>query len=83
MIARMVAGVLVAASLLVGGVAMSAGRGERLQEDEPGWDCRSMGNRVCGPVYIVRDDFGYTAYGRDGALLFVTEVVDVREGAGR
>jgi hypothetical protein len=22
----------------------------RLQEDDPGWDCRTMGNRQCGPV---------------------------------
>lgn len=21
----------------------------RLEEDDPGWDCRSMGNRRCGP----------------------------------
>lgn len=21
----------------------------QLQEDDPGWDCRTMGNRVCGP----------------------------------
>lgn len=21
----------------------------RLQEDDPGWDCRVRGNRVCGP----------------------------------
>lgn len=20
-----------------------------LQEDDPGWDCHTMGNRVCGP----------------------------------
>jgi len=20
----------------------------RVEEDEPGWDCRTMGNRVCG-----------------------------------
>jgi uncharacterized protein YceK len=21
----------------------------RLQEDDPGWDCATMGNKVCGP----------------------------------
>jgi hypothetical protein len=21
---------------------------DRIDEDEPGWDCRTMGNRVCG-----------------------------------
>lgn len=25
-----------------------------LMEDESGWDCRTMGNRVCGPVGGVR-----------------------------
>ena len=23
--------------------------GERIQEDDERWDCRTMGNRVCGP----------------------------------
>lgn len=35
-------------------VAVSAVRGPRVpvavQEDEPGWDCRTMGNKICGPV---------------------------------
>lgn len=22
---------------------------DRIEEDEPGWDCRTMGNRRCGP----------------------------------
>lgn len=22
----------------------------QLQEDDPGWDCATMGNRVCGPT---------------------------------
>jgi len=21
-----------------------------VQEDEPGWDCHTMGNKICGPV---------------------------------
>jgi hypothetical protein len=21
-----------------------------VQEDEPGWNCQTMGNRICGPV---------------------------------
>lgn len=24
------------------------GRSERIQEDDPRWDCQTMGNRVCG-----------------------------------
>ena len=23
----------------------------QIQEDDPSWDCRTMGNRVCGPTY--------------------------------
>lgn len=23
--------------------------GERIEEDDPRWDCRTMGNKVCGP----------------------------------
>ena len=26
------------------------------EEDQPGWDCRTMGNHVCGP----NNDMGYT-----------------------
>lgn len=22
----------------------------RIEEDEPGWDCHTMGNRICGPI---------------------------------
>lgn len=22
--------------------------GERIQEDDPGWDCKTMGNKICG-----------------------------------
>lgn len=22
---------------------------ERIEEDDPRWDCRTMGNRICGP----------------------------------
>lgn len=24
-------------------------RGERITEDDPRWDCRTMGNKICGP----------------------------------
>lgn len=27
-----------------------------LQEDDPGWDCATMGNRVCGPVTLHEDN---------------------------
>lgn len=26
--------------------------GRILQEDDPGWDCRTMGNGICGPITI-------------------------------
>lgn len=25
---------------------------ERIFEDDPRWDCRTMGNRICGPVEL-------------------------------
>jgi hypothetical protein len=28
---------------------MSAQQGTRISEDDPRWDCRTMGNRICGP----------------------------------
>lgn len=28
-------------------------------EDDPGWDCETMGNGVCGPVTITYTDGGY------------------------
>jgi len=37
-----------------------------IEEDEPGWDCASMGNRVCGPADIPRvttsDDTPFVPY---------------------
>jgi len=33
-------------------VLLLSGCGPAVQEDEPGWDCRSMGNRVCGPGVV-------------------------------
>ncbi|WP_263729976.1 hypothetical protein [Cellulomonas sp. SG140] len=24
----------------------------RIEEDDPRWDCRTMGNHVCGPVQV-------------------------------
>ena len=24
---------------------------ERITEDDPGWDCRTMGNQICGPPH--------------------------------
>ena len=26
------------------------GHSEQCQEDDPCWDCHTMGNRICGPV---------------------------------
>lgn len=33
-----------------------------IEEDQPGWDCHTMGNRVCGPSYdLQHEDTGDTA----------------------
>lgn len=38
-----------AITLSAGGVAHAAPAGQT-QEDDPGWDCRVDGNRICGPA---------------------------------
>lgn len=44
--------------------------GERIEEDSPDWDCRTMGNRTCGMVigevtYLVQfDDDGPHVIGK-------------------
>lgn len=30
-------------------LAMSTVAQERITEDDPRWDCRTMGNKICGP----------------------------------
>jgi hypothetical protein len=42
------------ALLVLGGVlgvtaTPDAKRPHHIEEDEPGWDCTTMGNRICGP----------------------------------
>ena len=43
------AGVLAAALGIPAVGAAHADPVAQVQEDQPGWDCRTMGNRVCGP----------------------------------
>ncbi len=44
----MLGAALLAAALTSG--CTSAGTSATIQEDEPGWDCKTMGNMICGPV---------------------------------
>ena len=37
--------------LLIAGTLVGCGSKAPLQEDDPGWDCRTMGNRICGSDY--------------------------------
>lgn len=30
-------------------VALAQRQAERITEDDPRWDCRTMGNKICGP----------------------------------
>lgn len=34
------------------GAAIAPAESAPIQEDDPGWDCRSMGDRVCGPTNV-------------------------------
>ncbi|CAA0136346.1 Uncharacterised protein [Mycolicibacterium vanbaalenii] len=50
-----------------GGVLVaSAQAAPVVQEDDPGWDCRTMGDRVCGPTNAQGVAAGLY---RDGALV--------------
>ena len=31
-------------------VSLPVGSSVSIEEDEPGWNCSTMGNRICGPV---------------------------------
>ena len=46
------AGILIGAAIGVpiGPAIITAHAAPAIQEDDPGWDCVSMGNRVCGPT---------------------------------
>ncbi len=46
------AGAVVFGALSVGGVSAAS---ERCEEDQPCWDCETMGNQVCGPIDYVPD----------------------------
>lgn len=53
--------------LAVGIVYVVTPRAAVVYEDEPGWNCATMGNRVCGPVGVAwegvaQDDYATCAY---------------------
>jgi hypothetical protein len=57
-----------------------------LAEDDPGWDCETMGNGICGPVTAEADSHGVVVYNGDGdPAAFVTwdDVVDTEYGDGQ
>ncbi|OBC03354.1 hypothetical protein A5784_14035 [Mycobacterium sp. 852013-50091_SCH5140682] len=37
------------AGAIVVGTAQAEPVAQAIEEDQPGWDCRTMGNRICGP----------------------------------
>lgn len=41
-----------------------SGAQRRIEEDEPGWDCRTMGNRICGPMptFVLHDHPGMACW---------------------
>ncbi|GAA2812984.1 hypothetical protein GCM10010470_55520 [Saccharopolyspora taberi] len=53
--ATLLIGLLIAAALAEGPIGSQTTivptltEPDRTEEDEPGWDCRTMGNRLCGP----------------------------------
>jgi len=42
------AGITLALILTGCGAGESPKQADRIEEDDPRWDCRTMGNRVCG-----------------------------------
>jgi len=44
---RLICGVL--SLFLLFSTVVLAQKGERITEDDPRWDCRTMGNKICGP----------------------------------
>jgi hypothetical protein len=42
------AGITLALILAGCGASESPKQADRIEEDDPRWDCRTMGNRVCG-----------------------------------
>ena len=42
--------ITLALSLTLVGCVSAPDRSVRCEEDQPCWDCHTMGNRVCGPV---------------------------------
>lgn len=60
MLKTLAVGVLITAAIgvpLAGPAIAIANASPALQEDDPGWDCRTMGDLVCGPT----NDQGVTA----------------------
>ena len=49
---------LVAIAALSAILAGSVGVANAVEEDEPGWDCHTMGNRICGPSVLGGFEYG-------------------------
>jgi hypothetical protein len=61
---KFLATAVIAGSLVVG-VGCTPGQGSRITEDDPRWDCNTMGNRICGPVFVTQHDHTLHATNRD------------------
>ena len=66
------AGIALALILAGCGAGESPKQADRIEEDEAGWDCRTMGNRVCG------EDLpqGVVLVSPDNCPLYVTACYD-------
>lgn len=53
-----------AASIGVAGMVGLSGKAQATPEDSPSWDCRTMGNHVCGPYNPQGADPGLYDQGR-------------------
>jgi hypothetical protein len=63
----LIAGLLIGLTVGVPAVTASATPAGQTQEDDPGWDCRTMGDRSCGPTNAQGVQAG--CYSDGGALV--------------
>jgi hypothetical protein len=61
---KIIAAVAITTALVLSGcgASQSPKQADRIEEDEPGWDCHTMGNKVCGEdlptgVVLLRPEF--------------------------
>ena len=61
---KIILGTLAGSSLILGGANLAVYHNktdapqERIEEDDPRWDCRTMGNKICGPTNAAAYDAG-------------------------